>query len=227
MGKQRRPVQSRSAYTLRDMNPQPTVEVYDRIIDKFPHGFLAKKLLKLGIKEGKALDVACGPGHLLCDLAQLAPKLKLYGLDISSNMLEAAHKKFKKKGLDRRIRLYLGSAYDLPFEDNYFDLVTNTLALHCLEEPQKFFTEFVRVMKPGGKGLILAYKRDTPKWIRIMAYLHSRYLAWKKVPLDGMGPVIDASYTIEEIEDYLRQYPLTKWQIKESMIFLITILLEK
>lgn len=220
-------VRPRTPFLLRDMNPQRTVEVYDRIMSMAPVNFSARKVLKLGVQDGKALDIACGPGHLLCALAKLTSQLELHGLDISPNMLKAARKKFEKRGLDGKIQLHLGSAYDLPFEDNTFDLVTNTLVLHCLEEPQQFFAEFVRVMKPDGKGMILAYTRNAPGWIRLLANLHSRYMAWRKIPLDGMGPVLDSSYTVEEIESYLKQLTAAKWRIDESLIFLITILLEK
>jgi len=225
--KNKKTARPRTPFVLRDMNSQRTVEVYDRIMSMAPVNFFARKVLKLGVEDGKALDIACGPGHLLCALARLAPKLELHGVDISPNMLKAARKKFEKRGLDGKIQLHLGSAYDLPFEDNTFDLVTNTLALHCLEEPQRFFDEFMRVMKPDGKGMILAYTRNAPGWIRFPAKLHSRYMTWRKIPLDGMGPVLDSSYTVEEIEGYLKQLTTAKWQIHESLLFLITILLEK
>lgn len=225
--KNKKTARPRAAFVIRDMNQQRTVEVYDRIISVAPVNFFARKVLKLGVKDGKALDIACGPGHLLCALARLAPKLELHGVDISPNMLKAARKKFEERGLDGKIQLHLGSAYDLPFKDNTFDLVTNTLALHCLEKPQQFFEEFVRVMKPDGKGMILAYTRNAPGWIRFLAKLHSRYMTWRKIPLDGMGPVLDSSYTVEEIEGYLQKCPQVKWQIKEFMGSLIMIKLQK
>ncbi|PIU13370.1 MAG: hypothetical protein COT21_02135 [Hadesarchaea archaeon CG08_land_8_20_14_0_20_51_8] len=224
--KKEKAVRPRIPLSIRDMDTRPIAEAYNKIISKAPHSIFARKILKLGVREGKTLDIACGPGHLLISLSKFAPKLELHGLDISPNMLKIAEENLERKELGKKIKLYLGSAYDMPFEDSTFDLVVNTNTLHCLENPKKFFDEFIRVMKPGGAGLILAYSRDTSRWLRSLGYLNTRYLAWRKIPLDGMGPLIDASYTSEEIESYLKQCPLTKWQIKKS-IFLMTILLQK
>lgn len=219
-------VRPRIPLSSNDMNPWPIAEAYNKIMKKAPYGIIARKVLKLGVNEGRVLDIACGPAHLLIALSKLAPKLKLHGLDVSPNMLKIAKGNLERKGLNNEIELHLGSACDLPFESNTFDLVINTNTLHGIEKPKKFFEEFVRVMNPGGAGFIYAYRRDTPGWLRRMGYLQSRYLALRKTPLDGMGPLIDASYTSEEVEDYLRQCPLTKWQIKKSILS-ITILVQK
>jgi ubiquinone/menaquinone biosynthesis C-methylase UbiE len=220
-------VRSRVPLLLKSMDPQPTVDAYDRIISKAPVTLLARRVLRLGIDEGKALDIACGPGHLLCSLARLAPNLELHGVDVSPNMLRRAQERFEKKRPGSRIELHLGSAYQLPFESNTFDLVINTLALHCFEEPQRFFDELVRVMKPSGKGLILAYDRDAPRWVRAMARLYSVYSDWRKIPLDGLELVLDSSYAVEEIEDCLRKFPGMEWQTKEYVSSLIIAVLSK
>lgn len=220
-------VRSRLPLLLKSMDPQPTVDAYDRIISKAPVTWLTRRVLRLGVHEGKALDIACGPGHLLRSLARLAPNLELHGVDVSPNMLKRAQERSEKKGLASRIELHLGSAYQLPFESNTFDLVINTLALHCFEEPQRFFGELVRVMKPNGKGLILAYDRDAPRCVRAMARLYSVYRDWRKIPLDGLELVLDSSYTVEEIEDYLTNFPGMEWQIKEYMSSLIIVVLRK
>src|SRR3989337_2749290 len=119
---------------LASMDPVETVATYNRIMSRAPLGFFAKRILRFGVEEGRLLDVACGPGQLLVALAQRAPGLQLYGLDISPNMLNAGRKNLKKKGLEGKVRLYEGSAYDLPFAPGTFDFVVATQCLHYLDD---------------------------------------------------------------------------------------------
>jgi len=84
------------------MDPLATVEAYDRMMSRVRFSVIAKRILKLGIKEGKLLDVACGPGHLLVALARLETDLRLYGMDISPNMLDACRRNLRKRDLPAR-----------------------------------------------------------------------------------------------------------------------------
>lgn len=213
---------------LSSMDPPETVRFYDRVAGRAgetPFRILAKRILRLGINKGKLLDIACGPGHLLLALAKLNPELQLHGLDISPNMLEACRSKFIKQGLEGRVTLCEGSAYELPFSNDFFDLVVNTQGLHFMDDAPRFFQELIRVLKPGGVGYVIAYRRDIPRIVRSLAYLGSWWRG-RKYGIEGIGHVFDASYTPSEVKEYLKRSPASHFDIRQTRITM-TILLNK
>lgn len=213
---------------LESMDAPDTVRFYDRIAGRgggLPFRILAKRILGLGVDKGKLLDIACGPGHLLVALAKLSPEVQLHGLDISPNMLDACRKKFINEGLEEHVRLFEGSAYELPFSNESFDLVVNVQGLHCIDNAPLFFQEFVRVLKPGGIGYVLAYRRDISPVVRFLAHLGS-WWRMRRYGIEGIGHVFDASYTPQEVEDCLKNLPVCNFEIKKTRLTM-TILLNK
>lgn len=209
---------------LVSMDPIETVEVYNRIMNRAPFGFLAKRISKLGITEGKLLDIACGPGQLLVALARQMPGLQLHGLDISPNMLDACHRNLRKKGLEDEVQLHEGSAYELPFPPGAFDLVVATVCLHFMDDADRFFQQIRRALRPGGIGYIYAFRRDAPALILQLGRLNTLWRAWRYESVEGFGHVIEASYTPMEIENRLEKLSPGMFEIK-SALATMTILL--
>lgn len=104
--------------------------------------------LKL-IDGGKILDVSCGTGEFLRELAA-KKKNKLYGTDISSQMIAKAQEK-----LSNQVKLKKADVHDLPFQDNYFDYVISTEAFHHYYDQQRAILEMKRVAKKEGKIIIV------------------------------------------------------------------------
>jgi ubiquinone/menaquinone biosynthesis C-methylase UbiE len=106
----------------------------------------------LGEGEGRAaLDLACGTAvvsHLLDDLG-----FKVTGLDWSEQMLERARAKAAKRG--RKIRFLVGDAERTMEPDGSYDVITNRHLVWTLVDPLSCFREWHRVLKPGGKVLIV------------------------------------------------------------------------
>ncbi|TPP05958.1 class I SAM-dependent methyltransferase [Rhizobium glycinendophyticum] len=106
----------------------------------------------LGDGQGKAaLDLACGTAvvsHLLDDLGFLVT-----GLDWSEPMLERARAKAAKRG--RKIRFLMGDAERTMEPDASYDVITNRHLVWTLVDPLACFREWHRVLKPGGKVLIV------------------------------------------------------------------------
>ncbi len=96
----------------------------------------------------RVLDVACGPGIVACDFAKRAAHVT--GVDIVPAMLEAAAKRQRQAALDN-VTWQLGSAEDLPFEDDSFSLVVTRYSFHHLVQPRRAFAEMVRVCRRGGR----------------------------------------------------------------------------
>jgi demethylmenaquinone methyltransferase/2-methoxy-6-polyprenyl-1,4-benzoquinol methylase len=108
-----------------------------------------------GLKTGgAALDVACGSGKLTALLARIAgPTGRAVGLDFSPQMLEVAQR--EHPGIEFRE----GDALSLPFEDATFDAATIAFGLRNLADPLRGLREMLRVVKPGGRAVVLEFVR--------------------------------------------------------------------
>ena len=106
------------------------------------------------IQPKKVLDVATGTGDLAIALSEISD-LKIVGLDISEGMLSVGKEKIKKKNLTQRIELLHGDSENLPFEDHFFDAVTVAFGVRNFEHLEKGLSEIYRVIRPGGRLVIL------------------------------------------------------------------------
>lgn len=119
-----------------------------------------KKAIKLLKKDNPALilDIATGTGDFAIEALALKPE-KVIGVDISEGMLEMGRKKLKKKGLDNKIELKLGDSEGLQFDDNKFDAIIVSFGVRNFENLEKGLADMFRVLKPGGKVVILEFSR--------------------------------------------------------------------
>jgi len=106
------------------------------------------------------LDIATGTGDLAILMASLNPK-KITGLDISKGMLDVGIKKVAQKNLSDKIAMVVGDSENIPFEDNTFDAITVSFGVRNFENLDKGLTEILRVLKPGGKFVILETSNPT------------------------------------------------------------------
>lgn len=95
------------------------------------------------------LDASCGTGELLRYLQSKMPLAKLYGIDLSSKMLEVTRKKLGKQAV-----LKEGNVEQLPFASRSFDIVFSTEAFHHYLHPKKSLLEFHRVLMPKGQLVV-------------------------------------------------------------------------
>jgi len=103
---------------------------------------------------GSALDVACGSGKLTAELARIAgPRGRVVGLDFSPQMLEVAQRDHPG------IEFLEGDALKLPFDDAEFDASTVAFGLRNLSDPIAGLREMLRVVKPGGRSVVLEFVR--------------------------------------------------------------------
>ena len=108
--------------------------------------------------DSKILDIGCGKGYLLYDFLKLLPGLDVYGLDISSYAIENSKPEIKKS-------LYKGNANNLPWPDNYFDLVISINTLHNLYnfDLSKALKEMQRVGKNHKYLCVESYRNEKEK----------------------------------------------------------------
>lgn len=110
--------------------------------------------------DEKVLDIGSGPGELSMEIAKrLADGGFLQGVDLSPQMIELA-KRIAEQQKRKNVAFVTGDALDLEFEDNSFDVVVSSNAFPWVPDRQKFLTEVLRVLKPGGRlGLVALSSR--------------------------------------------------------------------
>mgnify|MGYP003133586898 FL=1 len=121
-----------------------------------------KKAIKMLQKDKPKLilDIATGTGDFAIEALALNPE-KVIGVDISEGMLNVGRKKMKQKKLDHLIELQMGDSEKLLFEENKFDAVIVSFGVRNFENLEKGLADMYRVLKPGGKTVILEF--STPK----------------------------------------------------------------
>lgn len=117
-----------------------------------------KKAMKYIGKTHKnhLLDVACGTGDFSIAAWRAGVK-QVTGVDISANMVEIGRKKVREAGLEHHIDLRLGDCELLEYADNSFDVVTVAFGVRNFEHLEAGLKEMQRVLKPGGKVIILEF----------------------------------------------------------------------
>jgi demethylmenaquinone methyltransferase / 2-methoxy-6-polyprenyl-1,4-benzoquinol methylase len=104
------------------------------------------------------LDVATGTGDFALEALKLNPE-KIIGVDISEGMLDVGRKKMVEKKVDHLIDLQKGDSENLPFEENKFDAIIVAFGVRNFENLERGLGEMLRVVKPGGKVVILEFSR--------------------------------------------------------------------
>ena len=98
--------------------------------------------------------MATGTGDLAIELSKIA-NAHITGVDISQGMLSVGEQKVKTLGLSERITMQLADSEHLPFADGSFDAVTVSFGVRNFENLQKGLSELRRVLRPGGRLVIL------------------------------------------------------------------------
>ncbi len=129
-------------------NTQKNMQAYHR----------SAQLVAERVSEGATiLELAPGPGYLSIELAKIG-NYHIIGLDISPTFVEIAQAKAKEAGVDIDFRL--GNASHMPLADGLFDYIVCSAAFKNFSEPVLALDEMYRVLKPGGKALIIDLRPD-------------------------------------------------------------------
>ncbi len=133
------------------------------------------------LKPNLILDVATGTGDLAIQAIKSLNPEKVIGVDISAGMMDIGRKKIEEKGLSNRIELRRGDSENLPFEENKFDAVIVAFGVRNFENLEKGLAEMLRVVKPGGKVVVLEFSKPEKFPFRQFYGLYFKFV----VPLVG------------------------------------------
>lgn len=127
---------------------------YDSGMTHYFFDYCNKEIIKtLNLRGGiKILDVGCGTGSLLAEINKKRKGLRLYGVDLSPNMIHIAETKMAHF---ENVTFLAGNGSSLPFESDYFDIVICSNSLHHHPVPNKSLAEMARVLKRKGQLIIV------------------------------------------------------------------------
>jgi demethylmenaquinone methyltransferase/2-methoxy-6-polyprenyl-1,4-benzoquinol methylase len=143
-----------------------------------------KKMMRelKGLALNQVLDIATGTADVALATSKLKPN-SIIGVDISEGMLAVGRIKVEKKGLSSLIKLQKADSENLPFSENQFDAITVAFGVRNFENLSKGLDEMCRVLKPGGKLVILEFSRPRIFPVKQLYDFYFRYFCpwWGKV----------------------------------------------
>ena len=157
-------------------------------------------LSQSGVKEGqRVLDLAGGTGDLALKFVDMVgADGDVVLADINSAMLQRGRERFWNKGITKGIEFVQVNAEDLPFSDNQFDCITIAFGLRNVTDKEKALASMYRVLKPGGRLLVLEFSKPV---IQPLSKLYDTY-SFNVIPQLGKWVAGDADsyqYLVESI----------------------------
>lgn len=167
--------------------------------------------LLLSSQPKNILDVATGTGDFAITSYEILKPEKITGIDISEGMLEIGRKKIIKAGLQQNIELINGDSEAILFDDNTFDAVTVAFGVRNFEHLEKGLDEIKRVLKPGGKLIVLECTKPSAPVIKQL------YNFYMKTITPKIGKIIAKNNeAYQYLNDSVLQFPE-----KESFVHIL------
>jgi len=123
------------------------------------------------------LDVACGTGDMAIMAARMLKPQKITGIDISEQMLAVGKNKIEKEGLTEVIQLLKGDSETINFPHNSFDAITVAFGVRNFETLENGIREMLRVLRPGGRLIVLEFSKPKNAAIRKLYNLYMGIVA--------------------------------------------------
>ncbi len=121
---------------------------------------LAKRMSEQWREGSSVLEVAPGPGYFAIELGKLG-NYAVTGLDVSETFVRIAQNNARDAGV--KVDFRLGNASKMPFADESFDFILCRAAFKNFSEPLEAMREMRRVLRPGGRAVIIDLRKNTPK----------------------------------------------------------------
>lgn len=154
------------------------------------------------IQPKKILDVATGTADVALMTYKYLQPDHITGIDISNGMLEFGRQKIQKLALSDKIQLQQADSEALPFPDNHFDAITVAFGVRNFEHLQVGLAEMLRVLRPGGKLVVLEFSK--PKAIGFK----SLYWLYMNLVTPGIGKLVSKNKTAYQyLNDSVQAFP--------------------
>ncbi|AXA33231.1 bifunctional demethylmenaquinone methyltransferase/2-methoxy-6-polyprenyl-1,4-benzoquinol methylase UbiE [Francisella adeliensis] len=159
---------------------------------------------KASVRKGdRVLDLAGGTGDLAYKFCQqVGDEGKVILSDINSSMLEVGKEKLTNRGCVGNIEYVQANAESLPFPDNYFDCITISFGLRNVTDKAKALASICRVLKPGGRLLVLEFSKPI---VPMLSKIYDEY-SFKALPFMGKIITQDAE-SYKYLAESIRKHP--------------------
>ena len=157
-----------------------------------------------GVRRGnKVLDIAGGTGDLARKFSSLVgPEGEVVLADINASMLKVGRDRLLDQGVSGNISFVQADAEKLPFPDNHFDVVTIAFGLRNVTHKEDALRSMLRVLKPGGRLLILEFSKPSNP---LLSKFYDAY-SFKFMPLAGKLITDDAD-SYRYLAESIRMHP--------------------
>ena len=151
------------------------------------------------VAGGRYLDIGTGTGDLVLELLEQSPSVQVDGIDLSERMLDIAKTKSSEKGVGDSVSFFKADATALPMRDACYDGIISGFCVRNIERRRKALTEMHRVLKPGGRLVVLEAVYPQRTWVRFGYKIYTPF-----IPLMGalFGSFSAFRYLKESIEDF-------------------------
>ncbi|MCL5280931.1 MAG: methyltransferase domain-containing protein [Planctomycetes bacterium] len=148
--------------------------VYDLLAERSEEPMREVALEMLAPAPGeRLLEVGFGTGHVLARLAQaVGPTGKVFGIDLSENMVAQTQELLRKEGLTDRVSLACGDAENLPYPDDSLDGIFMCFTLELFDTPEipRVLAQCQRVLRPGGRIVVAAVSKEGTQGLVLRAF---------------------------------------------------------
>jgi len=157
-------------------------------------------------RGGRYLDIGTGTGDLVFEILDQSRNVLIDGIDPSEQMLEVARDKAAKRGVGDAVSFSTADALDLPMEGETYDGIVSGFCFRNIERRQKALEEMLRVLKPGGKLVVLEATYPANPFIRLGYKLYMPL-----VPIIGkiLGGGTAYRYLVDSINDFPKPGTIT------------------
>ncbi|MCP3679029.1 MAG: bifunctional demethylmenaquinone methyltransferase/2-methoxy-6-polyprenyl-1,4-benzoquinol methylase UbiE [Gammaproteobacteria bacterium] len=165
---------------------------------------------RLGVRPGqRVLDLACGSGDLTRQLARrVGQRGCVVAADINPSMLAQARQKLVDSGIVGNVDYVEANAEALPFNDDEFDAIIIAFGLRNVPDQLAALVSMLRVLKPGGRLVILEFSKVTTDWLQKL-YDHYSFKVIPKIGKLVTGDEHSYRYLVESIRKHPDQQALT------------------
>ena len=161
------------------------------------------------IRGQALLDVAGGTGDISFRFLQRASGANATVLDLTEPMLAEGRKRAETVGISGQLEWIVGDAMALPFEDDSFDVYTISFGIRNVTDPQKALSEAYRVLKPGGRIMVLEFSHIPNN---LLQWFYDKY-SFNVIPSLGQiiaGDRTSYQYLVESIRKFPKQESFLK-----------------
>lgn len=165
-------------------------------------------------RDGSALDVGCGGGQALVELAAARPDLRLAGVDASTSMIDrAAGRRQREANLDFTV----ASALDLPYGDESFDVVFSLFSLKHWPDQEAGLAECVRVLRRTGRLLVadIDASADRRRWRAFVAHTGLPRAVANAYATATFKPILRRSIRPERLRQQIEQLPVSDARVSQ------------